>query len=392
MRITRDTLVKIEKLVEEEISSIPKNIKLNSEVTQTLIKSNKELKTIFSRIFKECKKNKSISYDDWADIQEINTSDMVKYFIENYLDLEDIVVIEEDIEIEDVEKVISEVSSKDEILPDPVKAYLREIGRIPLLSEEKEKALFTEYRNNPSKELKNKLAEANLRLVVSITKRYIGRGMQFLDVIQEGNIGLLRAIDKFDPSRGFKFSTYATWWIRQAASRAVSDQGRVIRVPVHLNEVINRIKRYMNSYQQLHSGALPSKREISDELGLPMEKVQTALDHWYDASSLEEPVGESEHGEQSTVGDFVEDPKQRTDLAGEQDEVRKRVLEVLNELSEKERDVLMLRYGFDGKIRTLEEVGAQYHVTRERIRQIEAKALKKLRMPAKRNKLDGLLD
>ena len=271
-------------------------------------------------------------------------------------------------------------------IDDPVKAYLREIGRVPLLTSEEEIDLAIRIMNG-DENAKKRLSEANLRLVVSIAKRYLGRGMHFLDLIQEGNLGLIKAVDKFDYTKGFKFSTYATWWIRQAITRAIADQARTIRIPVHMVETINKVKRARS--QLLHENAHePSAEEIAEELDMPVEKVREIMRVAQDPVSLETPIGEEED---SHLGDFIEDEQATApDDAVSSIMLKKQMEEVLNTLTPRENRVIRLRFGLDdGRSRTLEEVGAEFGVTRERIRQIEAKAIRKLRHPNRSNKLKG---
>ena len=274
-------------------------------------------------------------------------------------------------------------------IDDPVKVYLKEIGRVPLLTPEEEIELaikVSEGDNNA----KQRLCEANLRLVVSIAKRYLGRGMQFLDLIQEGNLGLLKAVDKFDVSKGFKFSTYATWWIRQAITRAIADQARTIRIPVHMVETINKVKKI--SSQLLHqNGHEPTAAEIAEKIGMPEDKVREIMRVAQEPVSLETPIGEEED---SHLGDFIPDDDAPAPAdAASHTMLREQLIEVLDTLTPREEKVLRLRFGLeDGRSRTLEEVGKEFNVTRERIRQIEAKALRKLRHPSRSKKLKDFLD
>ncbi|HPP13594.1 MAG TPA: RNA polymerase sigma factor RpoD [Acetomicrobium flavidum] len=274
-------------------------------------------------------------------------------------------------------------------IADPVRMYLREIGKIPLLTPEEEIELAKRVEEG-DEEAKKKLIEANLRLVVSIAKKYIGRGLSFLDLIQEGNLGLIRAVEKFDYRKGFKFSTYATWWIRQAITRAIADQARTIRIPVHMVETINKLIRVSRQLvQQL--GREPTTEEIAQALGLPPEKVEDIQRIAQEPVSLETPIGEEED---SQLGDFLEDkesPNPEEATAGQL--LREQLEEMLDELTEREREVLRLRFGLeDGHAHTLEEVGKRFNVTRERIRQIEAKALRKLRHPSRSKRLRDYLE
>ncbi len=274
-------------------------------------------------------------------------------------------------------------------IDDPVKVYLKEIGKVPLLTPEEETALAMRIIEGDSR-AKQRLSEANLRLVVSIAKRYVGRGMQFLDLIQEGNLGLIKAVEKFDYTKGFKFSTYATWWIRQAITRAIADQARTIRIPVHMVETINKVKKV--SSQLLHkNGHEPSAEEIAEELAMPVDKVREIMRVAQEPVSLETPIGEEED---SHLGDFIPDDEAPAPAdAASHTLLKEQLEEVLSSLTDREAKVLRLRFGLaDGRPRTLEEVGQEFAVTRERIRQIEAKALRKLRHPSRSKKLKDFLD
>ena len=289
----------------------------------------------------------------------------------------------------DLDDDIDSASIDSIAIDDPVKIYLKEIGRVPLLTPEEEIELAQRMKDG-DKAAKKRLAEANLRLVVSIAKRYGGRGMSFLDLIQEGNLGLIKAVEKFDYTKGFKFSTYATWWIRQSITRAIADQARTIRIPVHMVETITKVKK--TSSQLLHqNGRDPTADEIAQALDMPVERVREILRIAQDPVSLETPIGEEED---SHLGDFIPD-----DNAPEPTEAASLVLlkeqinQVLGTLTEREEKVLRLRFGLeDGRSRTLEEVGQMFNVTRERIRQIEAKALRKLRHPNRSNKVKDFID
>ncbi len=291
-------------------------------------------------------------------------------------------------EVEDVEKI--DLSVPDGIsIEDPVRMYLKEIGKVPLLSAEEEIEL-AKRMSEGDEEAKKRLAEANLRLVVSIAKRYVGRGMLFLDLIQEGNLGLIKAVEKFDYQKGFKFSTYATWWIRQAITRAIADQARTIRIPVHMVETINKLIRVSRQLLQ-ELGREPLPEEIAKELDMPVERVREILKISQEPVSLETPIGEEED---SHLGDFIQDDNVPVPAEAAAATLLKEQLdEVLDTLTEREQKVLRLRFGMnDGRARTLEEVGKEFDVTRERIRQIEAKALRKLRHPSRSRKLRDYLD
>jgi len=274
-------------------------------------------------------------------------------------------------------------------IDDPVKMYLKEIGKVPLLTGEEEIELAKKVEEGDA-EAKKKLAESNLRLVVSIAKRYVGRGMLFLDLIQEGNLGLIKAVEKFDYRKGYKFSTYATWWIRQAITRAIADQARTIRIPVHMVETINKLIRVSRQLVQ-DLGRDPSPEEIAEEMELPVEKVREIMKIAQEPISLETPIGEEAD---SHLGDFIEDEDAPAPAEAAAFALLKEQLDsVLDTLTTREKKVLRLRFGIeDGRPRTLEEVGKEFGVTRERIRQIEAKALRKLRHPSRSKKLRDYLD
>ncbi|WP_262398551.1 RNA polymerase sigma factor RpoD [Yanshouia hominis] len=287
------------------------------------------------------------------------------------------------------EEMESALSAEGINIDDPVKVYLKEIGRVPLLTSEEEVDLAVRMSQGDP-QARKRLSEANLRLVVSIAKRYVGRGMQFLDLIQEGNLGLIKAVEKFDHTKGFKFSTYATWWIRQAITRAIADQARTIRIPVHMVETINKVKKV--SSQLLHkNGHEPTAEEIADEIDMSVDKVREIMRVAQEPVSLETPIGEEED---SHLGDFIPDDEAPAPAdAASHILLREQLGEVLHTLTPREEKVLRLRFGLeDGRSRTLEEVGKEFNVTRERIRQIEAKALRKLRHPSRSKKLRDFLD
>ena len=287
------------------------------------------------------------------------------------------------------EELESVLSADGISIDDPVKVYLKEIGRVPLLSAEEEVELAIRMSEGDVA-AKKRLSEANLRLVVSIAKRYVGRGMQFLDLIQEGNLGPIKAVEKFDHTKGFKFSTYATWWIRQAITRAIADQARTIRIPVHMVETINKVKK-VNSQLLHENGHEPTNEQIAEKLEMPVEKVREIMRVAQEPVSLETPIGEEED---SHLGDFIpdEDAPAPSDVASHT-MLKEQLAEVLSTLTPREEKVLRLRFGLeDGRSRTLEEVGKEFNVTRERIRQIEAKALRKLRHPSRSKKLKDFLE
>ena len=292
---------------------------------------------------------------------------------------------EDEIELDKIDLSVPEGVS----IEDPVRMYLKEIGKVPLLSAEEEIELAKRMENG-DEAAKKRLAEANLRLVVSIAKRYVGRGMLFLDLIQEGNLGLIKAVEKFDYRKGYKFSTYATWWIRQAITRAIADQARTIRIPVHMVETINKLIRVSRQLLQ-ELGREPLPEEIAKEMDMPVERVREILKISQEPVSLETPIGEEED---SHLGDFIQDDNVPVPAeAAAQTLLKEQLDEVLDTLTEREQKVLRLRFGMnDGRARTLEEVGREFDVTRERIRQIEAKALRKLRHPSRSRKLRDYLD
>ena len=301
------------------------------------------------------------------------------------LDNEDMHMEEDEVDLENIDLSVPEGVS----IEDPVRMYLKEIGKVPLLSAEEEIELAKRMENG-DQAAKKRLAEANLRLVVSIAKRYVGRGMLFLDLIQEGNLGLIKAVEKFDYTKGYKFSTYATWWIRQAITRAIADQARTIRIPVHMVETINKLIRVSRQLLQ-ELGREPTPEEIAEEMNMPVERVREILKISQEPVSLETPIGEEED---SHLGDFIQDDNVPVPADAAAFTLLKEQLdEVLGTLTEREQKVLRLRFGLDdSRARTLEEVGKEFNVTRERIRQIEAKALRKLRHPSRSRKLKDYLD
>ncbi len=330
-------------------------------------------------------KNNKLSSDEVIDKCE-------KYIIdpedidEMHKKLNEAGIVVEELTLE--EKVSLDKIMGDGITDDNVKMYLKDIGSVPLLTPEEERnlAIMMASENEADCQYaKNRLSEANLRLVVSIAKKYVGRGMQFLDLIQEGNLGLMKAVEKFDYTRGFKFSTYATWWIRQSITRAIADQARTIRIPVHMVETINKTNRVARGLLQ-ELGREPSTAEIAEAMGLTEEKVAEILKIGQDPVSLETPIGEEED---SHLGDFIEDSNATSPSdSAESKMLREQLLQVLNTLTPRENEVLRKRYGLDdNRPKTLEEVGREFNVTRERIRQIEAKALRKLRHPSRTKKL-----
>lgn len=378
----------IEKKQEAEIENKTKKEETREEDDK--IKDEK-----VNSILKKAKEQGKITYGDLAkELDDVNPEQIDKVFDafeELGVNLLNDDIDEEEPDIEDLKEVedlkldeITETTYEGINVDDPVRMYLREIGRIPLLTFEQELSLAKRILDN-DEDAKKELAESNLRLVVSIAKKYVGRGMLFLDLIQEGNMGLIKAVEKFDYTKGFKFSTYATWWIRQAITRAIADQARTIRIPVHMVETINKlIRTSRHLLQQL--GREPTPEEIAAEMEIPVEKVMEIQKIAQDPVSLETPIGEEDD---SHLGDFIQDD----DSPAPHDSaaytlLKEQLEEVMNTLTPREAKVLKLRFGLeDGKARTLEEVGREFEVTRERIRQIEAKALRKLRHPSRSKKL-----
>ena len=356
------------------------NEKTENEKVQDIVKKVKESgKITYGELAKELENTNPEQIDKVFDAFEEMGVSLLNDDFEEEPDIEDLKEVE-DLKLDEITDTSYEGISVD----DPVRMYLREIGKIPLLSYDKELELAKRILDG-DEEAKQELAEANLRLVVSIAKKYVGRGMLFLDLIQEGNMGLIKAVEKFDYTKGFKFSTYATWWIRQAITRAIADQARTIRIPVHMVETINRLIRTSRHLLQ-QFGREPTIEEIAQEMDMSVEKVMEIQKIAQDPVSLETPIGEEDD---SHLGDFIQDE----DSPAPQDAasytlLREQLNEVMKTLTPREAKVLRLRFGLDdGKARTLEEVGKEFDVTRERIRQIEAKALRKLRHPSRSKKL-----
>ena len=396
----------IEKMEEARKATKKKAAKKVEENKENKVKDEKEnieddkLKNEkVNNILKKAKEQGKITYGDLAkELDNVNPDQIDKVFDAfeelgvNLLndDMDEEPDIEDLKEVEDLKlDEITETSYEGINVDDPVRMYLREIGRIPLLTFDQELDLAKKILDG-DEDAKKQLAESNLRLVVSIAKKYVGRGMLFLDLIQEGNMGLIKAVEKFDYTKGFKFSTYATWWIRQAITRAIADQARTIRIPVHMVETINKlIRTSRHLLQQL--GREPTPEEIAEEMEIPVEKVMEIQKIAQDPVSLETPIGEEDD---SHLGDFIQDE----DSPAPQDSaaytlLKEQLEEVMNTLTPREAKVLKLRFGLeDGKARTLEEVGREFEVTRERIRQIEAKALRKLRHPSRSKKLKDYMN
>ena len=369
----------------EKVSDAAQRVEKLNEKLKELVEFAKNKKNILeyqeiSDFFQKMELNAE-EFDKILDCLETNNIDVLR------ISDDDDILIDEEEEIE-VEKI--DLSVPDGVsIEDPVRMYLKEIGKVPLLNAEEEIDLAKRMELG-DQSAKKRLAEANLRLVVSIAKRYVGRGMLFLDLIQEGNLGLIKAVEKFDYRKGYKFSTYATWWIRQAITRAIADQARTIRIPVHMVETINKLIRVSRQLLQ-ELGREPTPEEISEEMNMPVERVREILKISQEPVSLETPIGEEED---SHLGDFIQDDNVPVPAdAAAFTLLKEQLQEVLGTLTEREQKVLTLRFGLeDGRARTLEEVGKEFNVTRERIRQIEAKALRKLRHPSRSRKLKDYLE
>jgi len=377
MELDKEKFVEKLKLLEESGKSKKNTLEID------------EIKKVFSDMplsDEQMEKVRSYLEERGIDVVQFSVND--KDFEDSMLLIKDDDIVldeEEDVDVENIDLTVPEGVS----VEDPVRMYLKEIGKVPLLTADEEVELARRMEEGDD-EAKKKLAEANLRLVVSIAKRYVGRGMLFLDLIQEGNLGLIKAVEKFDYRKGYKFSTYATWWIRQAITRAIADQARTIRIPVHMVETINKLIRVSRQLLQDY-GREPTPEEIAEKMNLSVDRVREILKISQEPVSLETPIGEEED---SHLGDFIQDDNVPAPAdAAAFTMLREQLEEVLDTLTEREQKVLRLRFGLDdGHARTLEEVGKEFNVTRERIRQIEAKALRKLRHPSRSRKLRDYLD
>ena len=373
---------------DEKMSIEEKKAKLQEKLQELLALAKKKKNSLEYQEISEFFKDMELDADEFGkilDFLETNNIDVLRIMDDD--DIDDDIILDDEDEVE-VEKI--DLSVPDGVsIEDPVRMYLKEIGKVPLLSAEEEIELAKRMELG-DQEAKKRLAEANLRLVVSIAKRYVGRGMLFLDLIQEGNLGLIKAVEKFDYRKGYKFSTYATWWIRQAITRAIADQARTIRIPVHMVETINKLIRVSRQLLQ-ELGREPTPEEIAEEMDMPVDRVREILKISQEPVSLETPIGEEED---SHLGDFIQDDNVPVPAdAAAFTLLKEQLVEVLSTLTDREQKVLRLRFGLDdGRARTLEEVGKEFNVTRERIRQIEAKALRKLRHPSRSRKLKDYLD
>ncbi len=373
---------------DEKMSIEEKKAKLHEKLKELLALAKMKKNSLEYQEISEFFKDMELDADEFEkilDFLETNNIDVLRIMDDD--DIDDDIILDDEDEVE-VEKI--DLSVPDGVsIEDPVRMYLKEIGKVPLLSAEEEIELAKRMELG-DQEAKKRLAEANLRLVVSIAKRYVGRGMLFLDLIQEGNLGLIKAVEKFDYRKGYKFSTYATWWIRQAITRAIADQARTIRIPVHMVETINKLIRVSRQLLQ-ELGREPTPEEIAAEMNMPVDRVREILKISQEPVSLETPIGEEED---SHLGDFIQDDNVPVPAdAAAFTLLKEQLEEVLGTLTEREQKVLTLRFGLeDGRARTLEEVGKEFNVTRERIRQIEAKALRKLRHPSRSRKLKDYLE
>ena len=382
MENKKSTKAKTEKESAEAAAQQQFLAKLNDLLEMAKKKKNMLEYQEISEHFKDMNLNAE-QFEEILEFMEAHNIDVLRISDD---DDEDILLDDEDeVEVEQIDLSVPDGVS----IEDPVRMYLKEIGKVPLLSAEEEIELAKRMELGDM-EAKKRLAEANLRLVVSIAKRYVGRGMLFLDLIQEGNLGLIKAVEKFDYRKGYKFSTYATWWIRQAITRAIADQARTIRIPVHMVETINKLIRVSRQLLQ-ELGREPTPEEIAAEMNMPVERVREILKISQEPVSLETPIGEEED---SHLGDFIQDDNVPVPAdAAAFTLLKEQLEEVLSTLTEREKKVLTLRFGLeDGRARTLEEVGKEFNVTRERIRQIEAKALRKLRHPSRSRKLKDYLE
>ena len=386
MENKKSTKAKTEKESAEAVAAAAAQQQFLGKLNDLLEMAKKKKNMLEYQEISEYFKDMNLNAEQFEEILEFMEAHNIDVLRISDDDDEDILLDDEDeVEVEQIDLSVPDGVS----IEDPVRMYLKEIGKVPLLSAEEEIELAKRMELGDM-EAKKRLAEANLRLVVSIAKRYVGRGMLFLDLIQEGNLGLIKAVEKFDYRKGYKFSTYATWWIRQAITRAIADQARTIRIPVHMVETINKLIRVSRQLLQ-ELGREPTPEEIAAEMNMPVERVREILKISQEPVSLETPIGEEED---SHLGDFIQDDNVPVPAdAAAFTLLKEQLEEVLSTLTEREKKVLTLRFGLeDGRARTLEEVGREFNVTRERIRQIEAKALRKLRHPSRSRKLKDYLE
>ena len=375
----------------KKLETISKEIKLhakkNKETIDNVLLKSESLNKLLKEIFKDELKEKTIYIDQIENIEALNISDIAKYILKKYIELQDFAILDNTVEIEDMDKVLNELSSVGNV-GDSIEMYLREIGKIPLLTAEEELDLFTKYAETKDEKIYKEICEKNLKLVVSIAKKYTRSGLDLLDLIQEGNMGLIKAIDRYDASKGFRFSTYATWWIRQSIVRGVSNNGRSIRIPVHLEEMIKKVKRARIEYEKKYDGQLPKCADLVKMTKLTEENVLKCLKYENDAVSLNDPIGEADHGVQTELGDMIPDEQNVVEEV-DKEFLRKELFDIIDELKdERLKKIIILRFGLDGEgCRTLDQVGKEMGVTRERIRQLERNALVFIRSPKRSDRL-----
>ena len=384
MFANNNNVKRLEQYIETAMSELPKNISYD-DITEEILLKSENIQKILKSIFKKYDSDMVITAEDYNSIDELNCRDLTKDLLRKYIELNDYIVLMDDDVVEElfdesVEDINIDYSYSDDVkIEDPVRMYMQDIGRYPLLTPEEEYDLAKRYQAG-DESAKKILVESNLRLVVSIAKRYVGRGLLFLDLIQEGNMGLMKAVDKFDPDKGYKFSTYATWWIRQAVTRSIADQGRTIRIPVHMVEEINKYLRLESQYAASHSGEELSEEVAAEMLGYPIEKIRKIKSIAVEPVSIYTKIGDEQDSE---LIDFIPEETAKSEETIINSQLRKDLYEILNsKLSDRERRVIELRFGLiDGIPHTLDEIGHmdEFHVTRERVRQIEAKALRKIR-------------
>ena len=382
MNLSDKDLHKLEMIVNQIIDSVDDD-DITDILIEKIINESKKLKEILDNLFEPFKNNKTIKSINYG-----NSSDLVKQIIDKYLEMFEYVIIDDDIVIEDIGKIIKEVNLHED-LSDSLSIYLNEIGQIPLLTPQEEKELFIRYINDKDIKAYKKICESNLRLVVNIAKRYVGLGVDFEDLIQEGNIGLINGIKKFDLEKNCKLSTYATWWIRQAISRYIMNKNRTIRIPVHLMEAIIKLKKARLEFIESNNGKKPTIKELMKITGFSKTLVERCLKNEKDVISLDEPISNNEKDKFHTLKDFIPDSGETVEELADKLVLKDKVKELLLELdNEREREIIILRFGLDGKgSRTINYLSEKYNVIPDRIRQIEARTLRKLRFYVKNDEL-----
>ena len=382
MNLSDKDLHKLEMIVNQIIDSVDDD-DITDILIEKIISESKKLKEILDNLFEPFKNNKTIKSINYG-----NSSDLVKQIIDKYLEMFEYVIIDDDIVIEDIGKIIKEVNLHED-LSDSLSIYLNEIGQIPLLTPQEEKELFIRYINDKDIKAYKKICESNLRLVVNIAKRYVGLGVDFEDLIQEGNIGLINGIKKFDLEKNCKLSTYATWWIRQAISRYIMNKNRTIRIPVHLMEAIIKLKKARLEFIESNNGKKPTIKELMKITGFSKTLVERCLKNEKDVISLDEPISNNEKDKFHTLKDFIPDSGETVEELADKLVLKDKVKELLLELdNEREREIIILRFGLDGKgSRTINYLSEKYNVIPDRIRQIEARTLRKLRFYVKNDEL-----